>query len=174
KAKLPGQTAITNLGTSITKLSMNKGKAAPSRTSSRWFVLAGTGLAFALWSFTFFPLGERKDALIPSIFSLGQNGNVPDTTHRGTETFVHNAHNTTPTRSDSDTEHSQPKELGSIKKSPREEILQVKEGRVPHTMTASASAPIMLAGSQQEANIIIEQTEKKAPPSLKQSSSTLT
>jgi general secretion pathway protein A len=174
KGNIPRQTAITNLGTSITKLSMNKGKAAPSRTSSRWFVLAGTGLAFALWSFTFFPVGERKDALIPSIFSLGQNGNVPDTTHRGTETFVHNAHNTTPTRSDSDTEHSQPKELGSIKKSPREEILQVKEGRVPHTMTASASAPIMLAGSQQEANIIIEQTEKKAPPSLKQPSSTLT
>jgi general secretion pathway protein A len=175
KGNIPQQTAITKLGTSITKLSTNKGKAAPSRTSSRWFVLAGTGLAFALWSFTLLPVGERKDPLIPAIFSLGQNenGNVPEATDRGAETFIHNIHDTIPTRPNSDTEHSQPKEVVSIKKSPREDVLQVKEERVPRTMTASASAPIMIAGSQQEANIIIEQTEKKAPPSPKQPSSTL-
>ncbi len=174
KGDIPRQTAITKLGTSITKLITNRGKAVPSRTSSRWFVLAGTGLAFALWSFTLLPVGEGKDPLIPSIFSLGQNGNVPDATDRGAETFVHNTHDKTPTRSDSDTEHSLPKEIVAIKKSPREEVLQAKEERVPRTMTTSASAPMMLTGSQQEANITIEQTEKKVPPSLKQPSSTLT
>jgi general secretion pathway protein A len=158
----------------ITKRSRNRGKAAPSRTSSRWFVFAGTGLAFALWSFTLLPVGERKDPLIPSSFSLGQNSNVPDATDRGAETFVHNTHDRTPTRSDSDTEHSLPKEIVAIKESPREEVLQAKEERVPRTMTTSASAPMMLTGSQQEANITIEPTEKKVPPSLKQPSSTLT
>lgn len=174
KGNIPQQTAITKLGTSITKLSMNKGKAAPSRTSPRWFVLAGTGLGFVLWSFTLFPVGEGKGPLIPSIFSLGQTGNVPEATDRGAETFFHNVHDTTPTRPDSDTEHSQPKELGSIKKNSREEVRQVNEERVPHTMTASASAPVMLAGPQQEETNIIEQTEKKAPPFLKQPSTALT
>ena len=167
KGNIPRQTAIT-------KLSSNRRKVAPSRTSSRWFVFAGTGLAFALWSFTLLPVGERRDPLIPSTFSLGQNGNVPDATDRGAETFVHNAHDTTPTRPDSDAQHSQPKEIESIKKSPQEEVLQGKEEREPRTTTTFASAPVMLADSQQEESNIPEQTEKEALPSLKQPSSTLT
>lgn len=95
----------------------------PKRAFPRWLAVAGTGLAFALWSFTLLPYGEGKDLLVPLLSSIRHTTNTSGASTK-----------TTP----------------SIKKTPQAAGVPATEESIPSVTAGSASEPVDTERTQRE------------------------
>jgi len=110
----------------------------PSRRTSSWrLAWAGTGLAFALWSFTFLPYGEEPTT--PPISSASSNSKIPTLSNQAMTFFGLNEANPERVRQDAANSFPTAKESSTNKPMQRAASLQSKEANQPSPSRESAS-----------------------------------
>jgi|GEM_PF-1594608 len=137
------------------------------RLSLRQLVLAGTGLAFALWSFTLLPYGEGKDLLVPWLSSIRHITNTAEAPGKTTTVANLNELGTTLTRSSSDTSHVPANDSASTKQSPKEQPAPTTEEKTSPVTTKSADGSVSTTNAE-GGGILTEVSEKKTPQSQEQ------
>jgi len=137
-------TVLANKDASTDKVSL------PRRTSPRRLAWAGTGLAFALWSFTLLPYGEGEAPLAPPLPSALQNSKPPDLSDTAVTLFASKELSSLMTRQHGDNGLSLAKEATPLKKNRKEEPLQTKEQKSPLITAKSTSTPSITTVSQGE------------------------
>lgn len=134
----------------------------PKRTSSRRIALAGTGLAFALWSLTLLPYGEGKDLFVPLLSSIRHSIDSSEVFGKATTVTVRNEQKTTLGRPDSEATRVPAKETALTKKTPQADTV----------LTGEENAPLATAKPtrDQKESALTEVSEKKTRQSQAQKS----
>ena len=108
------------------------------RTSSRRFAWAGTGLAFALWSFTLLPYGEEPTT--PPLSSSSSNSKTPTFSDHVSAFFGRHDANTERARQETASSSPTTKETNTNEPRRNTDSLRRKEENTPSPSKDSASA----------------------------------
>lgn len=160
--RLPTTTIDQRFTTSPVKRALTDKVRLPRRASTRRLAWAGTGLAFALWSFTLLPYGEEQGPLAPPLPASLQHTAPPDLSDTAMSLLVRNELSSMMTRQRGGTTLPPTKETAPLKKTRKEDPNQAKEGKLPSMLTTSTGSSSVTAGVLEKEP---QQTQEQLAPS---------
>jgi len=156
---------------SPTKSLPGKKTPASRRTVTKRLAWAGTGLAFALWSFTLLPYGdEDQGPLLPSFSSGVQNSPTLDLSDATMSVLVRNELGSMIARQRGITPPAPAKDTTSAKKVDNKEAEQTKKESGSSTQVQSTTTAAVTRGSQEEPMPPVNDQERATQQALEQMS----